>query len=53
MERIFKVRAWYKGTDKFAFNEIIKTSLPENKLHEMIEGQIVNTEIFDYAVDEY
>ena len=53
MTRTFKIRVWEKETGKFAWSEIFTTSKNERDMYEMIEGQMVNTKLFDYAVDEY
>lgn len=53
MERTYKIRVWEKETGKFAWSEIFTTSKNEKDMYEMVEGQMVNTKRYGYAIDEY
>ena len=53
MERTFKIRVYEKETNEFAWSEIFTTSKTGQQIEEMIEGQMVNTERYYYALDEY
>lgn len=52
MERTFKITVWYKGTSKVAWTDINKTLKTEREYEQFIEGQIINTEMFDYRIEE-
>ena len=53
IERTFKLRVWEKESGKFAWSEIFTTTKTGREIEEIIEGQMVNTELYKYALDEY
>jgi hypothetical protein len=53
IERTYKLRTWEKGTGANSQSEIFTTLKNEKDMYEMIEGNMVNTNTHDYAVDEY
>lgn len=52
MKRIFKLTVWHKGTSKIAWTERIETVKTEKDFEKQIEGEFVNTNLFDYRYEE-